>query len=84
MFLVGSLRGGFSFRNGFISIGSKSKNVVFDKTFEMEDIKNIEIKQDAGDVIFKETTNDNIQVVLYGEDINDVEVKVNEGNLNID
>lgn len=84
MFLVTYLNGGVNFRNRFISFGSKNTKIVYDKQFEMEDIKNIEIKQDAGDIIFKEATNDYIQVVLYGENENDVQVDLNNGKLNID
>lgn len=84
MFLVTYLNGGVNFRNGFINLGSKNTKIVYDKEFKMEDIKNIEIKQDAGDIIFKEATNDYIQVVLYGENENDVQVDFNNGKLNID
>lgn len=83
MFLVTYLRGGINFRNGFISFGSKSTNVILDKQFAMEDVKNIEIKQDAGDIIFKETTNNYIQVVIYGDNENDVQVDLDNGKLNI-
>ena len=84
MFLVTYLKGGINFRNGLINFGSKNTKIVFDKQFKMEDIENIEIKQDSGDVIFKEATSDYIQVVLYGENENDVQVDLNNGKLNID
>lgn len=83
-FLVAYLGRNINFRNGIFSIGYKSSNVIFDKTYEMEDIKNIEIIQDAGDIVFKETSNDYIQVVLYGEDTNDAYVNLNENKLTID
>lgn len=79
-FLVVALNGGMN----FISVGTKSNNVIFDKTFELEDIENIEIRQDAGDIILKETTNDNIQVVLYGENENDFNVNTTNKKLDID
>lgn len=84
IFLVTYLRGGIDFKNGFISFGSKSTNVIYDKQFEIEDVKNIEIKQDAGDIIFKETTDDYIKVVLYGENEGNAQVDLNNGKLNID
>lgn len=83
MFLVLALSGKINFR-GMMFGFSKSTNVVFDEQFELDAIKSIEIKQDAGDIIIKETSNDYIQVVLYGEDKNDVKVDLNNGNLNID
>ncbi len=84
MFLVSYLTGGINFRNRIFNIGTKSSSVIFDKTFEMADIKNIEIKQDAGDIIFRETSNNYIQVVVYGENENDIDVNLNENKLNID
>lgn len=84
MFLVMSLKGGTNFRNGIFSIGSKSTNIIYDKQFELENIKNIAIKQDAGDVIVKESEGDYIQVVLYGENERDAQVELNSGKLSID
>ena len=54
--------------------------MIFDKTFDLDNIKNIKIKQDAGDVIFKETSNDSIQVVLYGEDGDDIDRFIDDYN----
>lgn len=84
LFLVTYLSGGVNFRSGIINFSSKSTNVIYDNQFDLENIKNIEIKQDAGDIIFKETTDDKIKVVVYGEEANDVQVDLNNGNLNID
>ena len=76
MFLVVNLTGG---KGKIINIGSKSNKIIYDKTFSLEEIKNIEIKQDAGDITFKETSNDNITVTAYGEEEKDVEITL-EGN----
>ena len=84
MFLVMFLKGGINFKNGKISIGSKSTNIIYEKRYELEDIKDINIKQDAGDIIFKETTEDYINVVIYGENENDAQVDLYSGNLSID
>ncbi len=84
MFLVACLTGRASFGGKLFSFGTKTSKVIFDKNFELEEIKNIDIKQDAGDVIFKETANDYIQVVLYGEDEKNAEVSLNNNNLHID
>lgn len=84
MFLVMSLNGKMDFKNGIFSIGSKSINIIYDKQFELEDIKDIDIKQDAGDIIIKESENDNIKVVLYGENEEDAQVELNNGKLSID
>ena len=84
MLLVMYLKGGMSFKNGIFSIGSKSTNIIYDKQFELEDIKDIGIKQDAGDIIIKESENDSIKVVLYGENEGDAQVELNNGKLTID
>lgn len=84
MFLVTYLNGGINFRNGIFNIGSKSTKIVFDKEFEIFNIQNINVKQDTGDVIIKEAQNDNIKVIIYGEDVSDVSVNMDDGNLNID
>lgn len=84
MFLVTYLRGGISFRNGGISLISTSKNIIYDKTYDINQIRDIEIKQNAGDIIFKETSNNNIQVVIYGDNERDVSVNIVNNNLNID
>ena len=62
----------------------KSTNIIFDKTYSLEDINNIDIRQDTGDVIFRETTEDNIQVIIYGENKTDVDVNFNQNGLSID
>ena len=84
MFLVKALRGGINFKNGIFSIGNKSTNIIYDKQFELEDIKDIDIKQDAGDIIIKQTSEDYIKVVLYGENKEDAQVELANGNMSID
>lgn len=84
IFLVMYLTGGINFKNGIFSIGTKNTNIIYDNKFKLENVKNIDIKQDAGDIIFKETENDYIQVVLYGENEGDAQAQLNNGNLNID
>lgn len=84
MFLVTYLNGGISFKNGIFNVSSKSTNVIVDKEFELSSVKSINVIQDAGDIIIKETESDNIKVVIYGEDIDRIDVNTNDGNLNID
>lgn len=84
MFLVMCLTGRISFRGIMFGIGSKSTKVIYDNQFKLEDIKNIEIREDAGDIIIKEASEDYIKVVLYGDDSNDAKVDLNNGKLDID
>lgn len=81
MFLVVNLTGG---EGKIISIGSKTNKIIYDKTFNAEEIKDIEIKQDAGDITFKETLEDNITVTAYGEEEQDIEVTLKDGKLIVD
>ena len=83
-FLVSCLTGKINFKNGFIHFNSKSTNVILSKEFEKEDIKSIDIKQDAGDIIFEKTEKDYFKVLCYGDDINDVKLELINGKLNID
>ena len=85
MFLVMYLTGRINQTNGILFFGSReSTNIIFDKTYSLEDINNIDIRQDAGDVLFRETSEDNIKVVVYGENESDVDVNFNQNNLSID
>lgn len=84
MFLVLYLGGKINLRFTMFGLNSKSTNVIYDNIFELENIKNINIKQDAGDILIQETSNDYIQVVLYGEDKEDAKVDLNNGILSID
>ena len=79
------LTGKINFSSGILSFRTvRSNNIIFDKTYKIEDIDNIDIKQDAGDIIFKETSGDDIQVVVYGENESDLDVNLNQNSLSID
>ena len=81
MFLVRYLCGG---ENNKMSWGMKNKNVIFNKSYTLEEIQDIDIKQDVGDIIFKETSSDKAEVIIYGENENDIDVKWNDDKLLID
>ncbi len=75
---------GFTSIIGSFGKGSHSQDIVFDKIYE-EDIKKINIISVAGDIDFKESTDENIRVIVYGEDNENLEVEVkNENELIID
>lgn len=84
MFLVMCLKGENNLNSIIFGMKSKTTNIVYDDEFKLEDIKNINIKQDAGDIVIKETSSDYIKVELYGKEEKDVQVDINEGNLKID
>ena len=84
MFLFASISGKANFNKGILNIGKHSETVIFDKTYDLENIQNIDIKQDAGDIIFKEGADNKIQIVLYGDNKENAKVNENEGRLEID
>ena len=85
IFLVTCLKGDTNFINEFMNLGSKkSTEIIFDEQFEVKDINKIDIKQNAGDIIFEESENENVQVIIYGKKENDVQIELNAGKLNID
>lgn len=84
-FLVLCLNGTIDLRNFNINFGSrKSENLIYNKDFDIETINFIDIKHDAGDVIFENSEENNIKVEIYGENSEDFEVELNENELKID
>ena len=81
VFLCLTLNGRLHF--GFRNFGVKSKKVIFDTTYEVESIDNLEILSKAGDVNFEESTDDKIRVLVYGENENDLNVDLNENKLKV-
>lgn len=84
IFLVAALNGKTGFNLGLINIGTGNNELIMGRTFESENIKKIDIKQDAGKIIFKESPNQNITVEIYGDDENIVDIALNDYTLNID
>lgn len=81
-FLVLCLNGNINLKSGFLHWGGKkSENLIYEQTYNIDDIKLINVKQDAGDVIFENNTDNNIKVEVYGENKSDVEVSLNNGEL---
>lgn len=82
MFLVYSLNGGKKF--SFFNWRHESKNVIFDETYEIASVGDIQIKQNAGNISFKESQDNNIKVIIYGDSENDASVSLSNTNLNIE
>jgi len=82
MFLVYSLNGGKRF--GLFNWRHESKNKIFDETYEIASIHDIQIKQNAGNISFKESQDDNVNVVIYGDSENDAVVNLSNSDLNIE
>lgn len=82
--LVASLNGKFSFFRGNINYGNKSAKIIFDQKYELQDIEKLEVSEEAGDIKFEKTSEENIRVVAYGENSEDVEVALNGNKLKVD
>lgn len=68
---------GFSFKNN-------NGKVIYDETYNLADINNIDISCDVTNVKFKEGSNDDIRVVVYGYSNSSVNVDLINSKLKID
>lgn len=62
----------------------KAEEIIFDKTYDIALIKNIEVLSSAGDVRFEENNNSNIRVVVYGKEDGGLKVNLEEEKLTVD
>lgn len=84
-FLVLCLNGTISFNGGFrLFSGRKSDKIIYNETYNLEDVNLINISQDAGDVIIENTEENNIKVEVYGEDKEDAKISFENNELNIE
>lgn len=83
MFLVAYLKGSINFKNGIFKVGIKSTNIIYDKKFNLEELQNISIKQNAGDIMIRQSTGNFVQVVAYGDNENEFDINLIGEDLNI-
>ena len=83
-FLYLSLSGKINFQLGFKNWGTKSSNIIFDTSYELDSIDNLEILSSAGNIKFEESEDSKIRVVAYGQNDNDLKVTLNENTLKVD
>lgn len=62
----------------------KSKQVIFDNSYEMSQVGSLEILSAAGDIKFEESTDGKVRVVVYGENEEELQVSLNGNQLNVD
>lgn len=84
MLLVFCLNGNFRLLNAFGRLGTKSANIIFDETYEMDLVNNLMILSNAGDIEFKESMDKDIHIVAYGEKPEDLKVTLNNNELKVD
>lgn len=71
-------------RFGIGNWSKKSTNIIYDTTYELESIDNLEILSSAGNINFEESTDGKIRVVAYGKNENDIKVNYSNNKLKID
>lgn len=62
-----ALMGRFSLSNMTLIKSYKGSSIALEKTFDADGITTINVKNDAGDITFKESEDDKIKVTIYGE-----------------
>lgn len=82
-FLYLSLSGKLNFQTSFKILGTKSSNIIFDNSYEIDSIDNLEILSSAGNINFKESTDDKIRVVAYGKNNEELKVSLEENKLKV-
>ena len=83
-FLVLCINGTITFNGGFNFGSRKIDKIIYEETYKLEDVNMIEVKQKAGNIIFENSSDDNIKIEVYGEEKNDAEVSFVNNELKID
>lgn len=77
VFLCFAISGNFSF-------GSRNRELIFDNTYKTEGIELIEISSEASNIIFEEGTDNQIRVVVYGDNRDTLNVESTGIKIKID
>lgn len=81
--IVGLRTGNIFFYNNYFEV-KENKNIIFDNIYKIEDIEKLEVISSAGDVNILESTDNNIRVIVYGRNTDDINVSTNNENLKVD
>lgn len=83
-FLYLNLSGKLNFQLIFKNLGKKSSDIIFDNSYELDSIDNLEILSSTGNINFKESTDRKIRVVAYGQNNDDLGVSLEKNKLKVD
>lgn len=78
--LISCISGKSMFFNGF---ARKSENLVYDEIYDISEIKEIDVSSNAGDITFKESSSDEIKVMVYAKNKEDASVELDGSVLNV-
>ena len=67
-----------------IHFGPKSEKKIMEKEYTLEEVEELNISQIAGDVQIKEAENENIKIILYGENEEDYKIENNDKKVNVE
>ncbi len=81
LFLYFYLSGSIGFKNWSVN---KSSSVIFEESYELEAVENLEILSTAGDIKFEESLDGKIKVLVYGEDAEELKVDFENQKLRVD
>ena len=66
-----------------IGVNKENKNIIYDKSYELNAINCIQVESSAGNVKFEEGTNEEVRVVVYGKNNERLEVDLDNNELKI-
>lgn len=84
-FLVLCLNGTISLKNFRVTANRrKTENVIYNETYNIADINNIEINYDAGNIYFENNNENVLKAEVHGENKDEVELSLKDKKLLID
>lgn len=82
-FLYNSITGKFEFNNLSSVFQGETINCIIEESYDIEEIENLKIKSNLGDIKLKNSEDSAFKCEVYGKDVEDVEIKLNNKELNI-
>lgn len=82
-FLYNSITGKFEFNNFNSVFQGENLNCIIEESYDIEEIENLKIKSNLGDIKLKNSEDSALKCEIYGKDVEDVEIKTNNKELNI-
>ena len=82
-FLYNALTGNFDFKNLNNIFEGETTNLIIDKSYDIEEIENLKIKSNLGDIKLKVSEDSAVKCEIYGKDVEDVEINLNDKELDI-
>lgn len=81
IFLCFAIKGSFKWKNWG---AKKSEQVIFDESYDFAQIEDLEILSTAGDIKLEESMDEEIRVIVYGKNAEDLKVDLQENQLKVD